>query len=145
MVPDRHRRACRWVPAPAMVAWATNEFVRGANPAVFMYLAGSQFAGILYDLGNAQQRRWAAMAIDRNWGATMVLTEPDAGSDVGAERTKAIEQPDGSWHIEGVKRWGCAPPAKPIAARRRSSPIRSAGSPTGSRRRRPRTPRSPTM
>jgi len=43
--------------------------------------------------------------IDRNWGATMVLTEPDAGSDVGAGRTKATEQPDGSWHIEGVKRF----------------------------------------
>ena len=93
------------VPAPAMVAWAINEFVLGANPAVFMYLAGPQFAGILYDIGNEQQRQWAAMAIDRNWGATMVLTEPDAGSDVGAERTKAIEQPDGSWHVEGVKRF----------------------------------------
>jgi len=54
-----------------MVAWAINEFVLGANPAVFMYLAGSQFAGILYDIGNEQQRHWAAMAIDRNWGATM--------------------------------------------------------------------------
>ena len=35
----------------------------------------------------------------------MVLTEPDAGSDVGAGRTKAILQPDGSWHLEGVKRF----------------------------------------
>ena len=35
----------------------------------------------------------------------MVLTEPDAGSDVGAGRTKAIQQDDGSWHIEGVKRF----------------------------------------
>jgi alkylation response protein AidB-like acyl-CoA dehydrogenase len=43
--------------------------------------------------------------IDRGWGATMVLTEPDAGSDVGAGRTKAVQQPDGSWHIEGVKRF----------------------------------------
>ena len=93
------------LPAPAMVAWAINEFVLGANPAVFMYLAGPEFAGILYDIGNEQQRHWAAMAIDRNWGATMALTEPDAGSDVGAERTTAIEQPDGSWHIEGVKRF----------------------------------------
>ena len=41
----------------------------------------------------------------RLWGATMVLTEPDAGSDVGAGRTKAIQQADGSWHIEGVKRF----------------------------------------
>jgi alkylation response protein AidB-like acyl-CoA dehydrogenase len=35
----------------------------------------------------------------------MVLTEADAGSDVGAGRTKAIKQPDGTWHIEGVKRF----------------------------------------
>ena len=47
----------------------------------------------------------AQRMIDRGWGATMVLTEPDAGSDVGAGRTKAVEQPDGSWHIEGVKRF----------------------------------------
>jgi alkylation response protein AidB-like acyl-CoA dehydrogenase len=43
--------------------------------------------------------------IDREWGATMVLTEPDAGSDVGAGTTKAFLQEDGSWHIEGVKRF----------------------------------------
>src|ERR687884_1916986 len=35
----------------------------------------------------------------------MVLTEPDAGSDVGAGRAKATPQEDGSWHIEGVKRF----------------------------------------
>ncbi|MGB3893352.1 acyl-CoA dehydrogenase [Mycolicibacter sinensis] len=93
------------VPAPAIVSWAINELVLGANPAVFMFMAGPVFANILYDLGNEQQKHWAAMAIDRNWGATMVLTEPDAGSDVGAGRTKAIEQPDGSWHIDGVKRF----------------------------------------
>jgi alkylation response protein AidB-like acyl-CoA dehydrogenase len=47
----------------------------------------------------------AERMVERGWGATMVLTEPDAGSDVGAGRTKAVEQPDGSWHIEGVKRF----------------------------------------
>ena len=35
----------------------------------------------------------------------MVLTEPDAGSDVGAGRTKAVDAGDGTWHIEGVKRF----------------------------------------
>jgi len=43
--------------------------------------------------------------LERHWGATMVLTEPDAGSDVGAGRAKATQQPDGTWHIEGVKRF----------------------------------------
>ncbi len=93
------------VAAPAMVEWAINEFVLGANPAVFLYLAGPVFANILYHIGNEQQRHWAALAVERNWAATMVLTEPDAGSDVGAGRTTAIEQPDGTWRIEGVKRF----------------------------------------
>jgi alkylation response protein AidB-like acyl-CoA dehydrogenase len=93
------------VPAPSTVQWAVNELVLGANPAVFMYMAGPIMANILHGIGNEQQRHWAAMAIDRNWGATMVLTEPDAGSDVGAGRTKAVDQGDGTWHIDGVKRF----------------------------------------
>jgi alkylation response protein AidB-like acyl-CoA dehydrogenase len=93
------------VPAPSIVQWAVNELVLGANPAVFMYMAGPILANILYGIGNDQQRHWASLAIERNWGATMVLTEPDAGSDVGAGRTKAIEQGDGTWHIDGVKRF----------------------------------------
>jgi alkylation response protein AidB-like acyl-CoA dehydrogenase len=93
------------VPAPSMVQWAINELVLGANPPVFMFLAGPFMANILYGIGNEQQRHWASMAIERNWGATMVLTEPDAGSDVGAGRTKATDQGDGTWHIDGVKRF----------------------------------------
>ncbi len=93
------------VPAPAMVAWALNELPLGAQPAVFMYLAGPILANILHHVGNEQQKHWAATAVERQWGATMVLTEPDAGSDVGAGRTKAVQQPDGTWHIDGVKRF----------------------------------------
>src|SRR6202161_3522093 len=93
------------VPAPSMVQWAVNELVLGANPAVFMYVAGPILANVLSAIGNEQQQHWASLAIDRNWGATMVLTEPDAGSDVGAGRTKAIDQGDGTWHIDGVKRF----------------------------------------
>jgi alkylation response protein AidB-like acyl-CoA dehydrogenase len=91
--------------APSMLTWAINEFALGAQPAAFMYLAGPVLADILYHAGNEQQKHWAAMAAERNWGATMVLTEPDAGSDVGAGRTKAVEQADGSWHLDGVKRF----------------------------------------
>ena len=93
------------VPAPSMVAWSINEFILGAQPAAFMYLAGPKFADIIYAIGNDEQKHWAALAVQRNWGATMVLTEPDAGSDVGAGRTKATRQPDGTWHLDGVKRF----------------------------------------
>jgi alkylation response protein AidB-like acyl-CoA dehydrogenase len=91
--------------APRTVVWAVAEQVLGSNPALHMYMAGAPFAGILYKNGNETQQRIAQLMIERNWGSTMVLTEPDAGSDVGAGRTKAVEQPDGSWHIEGVKRF----------------------------------------
>lgn len=93
------------IPAPSTVTWAVNEFMAGALPGGFFYLAGPPFAHLLYENGNEEQKRWAKMSVDRDWGATMVLTEPDAGSDVGAGRAKAIEQPDGSWHIEGDKRF----------------------------------------
>ena len=69
---------------------------RISNHADILALAGPVLANILYHVGNDQQKHWAAMAIERNWGATMVLTEPDAGSDVGAGRTKAVPQPDGT-------------------------------------------------
>jgi alkylation response protein AidB-like acyl-CoA dehydrogenase len=90
---------------PRTLIWAIGEQVLGANPALHMYKAGAPFAGILYANGNETQKKIAQMMVDRGWGATMVLTEPDAGSDVGAGRTKAVQQDDGSWHIEGVKRF----------------------------------------
>jgi alkylation response protein AidB-like acyl-CoA dehydrogenase len=93
------------MPAPAMVQWAINEFALGAQPAAFLYLAGPVMADILFGIGNEQQRHWASVMIERGWAATMVLTEPDAGSDVGAGRTKAVQQPDGTWHLDGVKRF----------------------------------------
>jgi alkylation response protein AidB-like acyl-CoA dehydrogenase len=91
--------------APVALRWAAFEMILGANPAVFMYGSGPTFGTVLHDLGTPEQKKLARLMIDRQWGATMVLTEPDAGSDVGAGRTKAVQQPDGSWHIEGVKRF----------------------------------------
>ncbi|AIJ27031.1 acyl-CoA dehydrogenase [Amycolatopsis methanolica] len=90
---------------PPTVQWAAAELILGANPALFMYMAGPNFAMILDRNGTEEQKRWARIMIDRAWGATMVLTEPDAGSDVGAGRTKAVLQEDGSWHLDGVKRF----------------------------------------
>ncbi|MGW4530600.1 acyl-CoA dehydrogenase [Nocardia sp. NPDC004340] len=91
--------------APSVVGWALGEMVLGANPAAQMYAAGAGFAQVFYNNGTDEQKQWAQKIADRNWGATMVLTEPDAGSDVGAGRTKAVQQEDGTWHIEGVKRF----------------------------------------
>ncbi|WP_017606435.1 acyl-CoA dehydrogenase [Nocardiopsis alkaliphila] len=91
--------------APRSLVWSAAELILGSNPSVHMYSAGPGFASILYAEGNEAQKKFAHQAIENGWGATMVLTEPDAGSDVGAGRTKAIDQGDGTWHIEGVKRF----------------------------------------
>ncbi|SDM96499.1 hypothetical protein SAMN05660642_03722 [Geodermatophilus siccatus] len=91
--------------APHALTWAAFEMVLGANPAVFMYGSWAAFAAILDELGTPDQKRLARLMLEHKWGATMVLTEPDAGSDVGAGRTKAVRQDDGSWHVTGVKRF----------------------------------------
>ncbi|OBG34620.1 acyl-CoA dehydrogenase [Mycobacterium sp. E3198] len=93
------------MPAPPPLAWAVTEMILCANPSANFFNFGPFMAQALYEEGNEQQRQWAAVGVERGWGATMVLTEPDAGSDVGAGRTKAVQQADGSWHIEGVKRF----------------------------------------
>jgi alkylation response protein AidB-like acyl-CoA dehydrogenase len=91
--------------APRMLWWALAEMVLGSNAPVWMYASGPSFAHTLYREGTPEQKEWAKLFIEKRWGSTMVLTEPDAGSDVGAGRARAIAQPDGSWHIEGVKRF----------------------------------------
>ena len=90
---------------PPSLRWALAEMVLGANPAVHMYSSGFGFSKVMYLLGTPDQRALARHTIEQQWGSTMVLTEPDAGSDVGAGRTKAVQQPDGTWHITGVKRF----------------------------------------
>ncbi|MFI8963354.1 acyl-CoA dehydrogenase [Streptomyces sp. NPDC053493] len=91
--------------SPRSLIWAYAELLLGSNPAIWMYSSGPAFAGILFTEGNEAQKKVAKIAVEKRWGSTMVLTEPDAGSDVGAGRTKAVQQEDGSWHITGVKRF----------------------------------------
>jgi alkylation response protein AidB-like acyl-CoA dehydrogenase len=92
-------------PVPSSFGWAVGEMVLGANPAVWMYGAGPAFAGVIHRNGNERDKKIAQHIVDNGWLTTMVLTEPDAGSDVGAGRTKATPNADGTWNIEGVKRF----------------------------------------
>ena len=89
----------------ASLIWAIGELILGANAPVWMYGAGpaSRASSTATATSATSDRR--SIIVDRQWGATMVLTEPDAGSDVGAGRTKATQNDDGTWNIEGVKRF----------------------------------------
>ncbi|CAB4642346.1 unannotated protein [freshwater metagenome] len=90
---------------PPSVRWAMAEMVLGSNPAIHIYASGYAFAQVAYVLGTEKQKKIAKHMVEKHWGATMQLTEPDAGSDVGAGRTKAVDQGDGTWHITGTKRY----------------------------------------
>jgi alkylation response protein AidB-like acyl-CoA dehydrogenase len=94
-------------PAPSSLNWAIGEMVLGANAPVHMYAAGPPFGRVVWNNANGVKRdeRVAQIMVERQWGCTMVLTEPDAGSDVGAGRAKAVPNEDGSWNITGVKRF----------------------------------------
>ena len=92
-------------PAPSSLNWAVAELVLGSNAPVWMYGCGPAFAAVVHRVGNERDQRIAEIMVEHEWGATMVLTEPDAGSDVGAGRSRATPNADGSWNIEGVKRF----------------------------------------
>ncbi len=91
--------------APSSINWAIGELVLGSNAPIHMYAAGPPFAAVVERNGNERDKLIAQHMVDKQWGCTMVLTEPDAGSDVGAGRAKASLNDDGSWNIEGVKRF----------------------------------------
>lgn len=90
---------------PHILFWAGQEMLLAANTTAQFYSGGSLFARVLFEEGTEEQKAFARLWIDKAWGGTMILTEPDAGSDVGAATTKAVDQGDGTWHIEGVKRF----------------------------------------
>ncbi len=92
--------------APPSLQWAAMSMLIGADPPSLMYAGGMFFAAITDELVTDEQReRWIHPWVERQWGGTMVLTEPDAGSDVGAARTRAYDNGDGTWSLHGVKRF----------------------------------------
>ncbi|MFO7166324.1 MAG: acyl-CoA dehydrogenase family protein, partial [Mycolicibacterium hassiacum] len=62
------------MPMPRPLQWAIVEHILGANPAAYMYAMGPGMAQILYNLGTEEQKKWAKLAVERGWTATMVLT-----------------------------------------------------------------------
>ena len=91
--------------APALLAVAVEEILCGANAAFNMYPGLSMGAAeVVEKFGTpAQKELFLSRIYSGEWGGTMCLTEPQAGSDVGSARTKAIKQDDGSYLITGTK------------------------------------------
>jgi len=91
--------------APRSLQLLIEEMLSGANSAFNMYpgLASGAAELIAECATPAQVRRYAEKMLNGQWGGTMCLTEPQAGSDVGAARATATKNPDGTYRIRGTK------------------------------------------
>ncbi len=94
------------VGAPPTVCWAINEMTSGANPSVAFYGFGTFIARVINAIATPEQKkRFAQNTLDKQWGGTMQLSEPQAGSDVGEARCKAKHVKDDIWELTGTKCW----------------------------------------
>ena len=90
---------------PWLVGIVMQEFISSANMAFSMAPLLTQGAiDLLMHHGNEEQKeKYLKRMVTGEWTGTMNLTEPQAGSDVGAVRTKAVPQDDGTYRITGTK------------------------------------------
>ncbi|WP_300669999.1 acyl-CoA dehydrogenase [Desulfoluna sp.] len=90
---------------PHALSMACTEYLSGANMAMYMYVALTHGAANLVEAFGSedQKKKYLRKMYSGEWTGTMLLTEPGAGSDVGALTTTATPNADGTYHIKGSK------------------------------------------
>ena len=90
---------------PIIIRQAAFEYIVGANFAIAGFgNLGHGAAKMIELFGTPKQKElFLKKVYSGEWGGTMLLTEPDAGSDVGALSTTAVKNPDGTYSISGNK------------------------------------------
>ncbi len=91
---------------PAVLNYAVTDFFTSASASFVMYPLLSEGAFNMYARflpESPVKQTIMKKLLSGEWGGSMCLTEPGAGSDVGALRTRAVRNPDGSWSITGQK------------------------------------------
>ena len=90
---------------PQTVTLAAADYFNGANYGFMMYPGLTHGAGKLVEaFGTEEQKKtYLKNMFTGKWTGTMLLTEPEAGSDVGALETKAVKNDDGTYSITGNK------------------------------------------
>jgi 3-(methylthio)propanoyl-CoA dehydrogenase len=96
---------------PHTVGLAISEMLQSSNMAFALcpMLTQGSIDALSHWGSESQKERYLGRLISGEWTGTMNLSEPDAGSDVGALRTKAVQTADGTWRITGQKiyiTWG---------------------------------------
>ncbi|WDP85762.1 MAG: acyl-CoA dehydrogenase [Desulfobacter sp.] len=90
---------------PKTVGCAALEYMVGANSAFMLYYGMTHGAAKLVEAfgDETQKKLYMKKMFAGHWGGTMLLTEPEAGSDVGALTTTATLNEDGTYSIQGTK------------------------------------------
>ncbi|MBW1813990.1 MAG: acyl-CoA dehydrogenase [Deltaproteobacteria bacterium] len=90
---------------PRTVSLAAGDYFNGANYPFMMYSGLTHGAGLLvHEFGTEKQKKlFLKKMYTGEWAGTMMLTEPEAGSDVGLLTTTAVKNDDGTYSITGSK------------------------------------------
>ncbi len=90
---------------PFLIAQAANEYLIGANFAFAAFAVLGHGTGKMIELFGTEKQKemFLKNLYTGKWGGTMVLTEPNAGSDVGNLETTAVSNGDGTYTISGNK------------------------------------------
>jgi alkylation response protein AidB-like acyl-CoA dehydrogenase len=90
---------------PATLAQAATNYFTGGNMALMLCIALSQGAARLVEAFGTEEQisTYLENMYTGKWTGTMLLTEADAGSDLGALTTSAVKNPDGSYSLTGNK------------------------------------------
>jgi alkylation response protein AidB-like acyl-CoA dehydrogenase len=90
---------------PTNIAQAVGEYLFGGNWAVMNYAGMGHGTGKMIEIFGTQKQKdiFLKKLYTAEWGGTMLLTEPQAGSDVGALTTTAVRNADGTYSITGNK------------------------------------------
>ena len=90
---------------PHTVAMAVNEFLWGANFSLYGYVGGATGAGKMIEAWGSEKQKelFVKKMFSAQWGGTMLLTEPQAGTDVGALTTTTVKNEDGTYLLTGNK------------------------------------------
>jgi alkylation response protein AidB-like acyl-CoA dehydrogenase len=90
---------------PRLLSMAANDYLVGANYAFAMYAGLTHGAALLVETFGTEdiKKRFLKNMFTGKWTGTMLLTEPEAGSDVGRLTTTAVKNDDGTYSISGNK------------------------------------------
>jgi alkylation response protein AidB-like acyl-CoA dehydrogenase len=90
---------------PQVIGTAVTEYILSANHSFEMYqgLTAGAIASLLVKGSDELKQKYVPTMITGRWTGTMNLTEPHCGTDLGLLKTRADENPDGSYSITGTK------------------------------------------